>query len=81
MICIYCQAEKTCTNDICTDCQDLITEQNNNLKLGLCPKCNGSCVELNGTTCTECKGLGIEKERAEYERLDTLQGRLWCVAP
>lgn len=28
----------------------------------LCPSCEGSCEELDGTPCQECQGLGIVKE-------------------
>jgi hypothetical protein len=57
--CKYCQTHTTGPAAVCDDCRDIIETEQQNLKDGLCPKCKGSCQEIDGTPCTECEGFGI----------------------
>jgi len=64
MPCKYCKTESK--GNICLDCQDIIQEYTENIKAGLCLKCKGSCMELDGTPCIECNGKGIYSLIKEY---------------
>ncbi len=58
-MCKYCQETIPGLTVVCIECQMTIDEEQHNLENGLCTKCKGSCIEMDGTPCTECDGKGI----------------------
>lgn len=57
MKCAFCGEEKEYSP--CDDCMDLLREEEENFRRGICPHCKGRCEELDGSTCTTCDGKGI----------------------